>query len=146
MSTLDRPKMTEAELRELRGVCEAFRSNLRGRIAISRFKLDVVRDSAVLESIVLVDRAAVHAGRNPARSRLGTRAVMTVPIRDEDGIVASVTVEDSSRPFYPASARDDIERVGGLYAPMVRACLHSGGGWPARRPPRGAVPTARHDR
>lgn len=117
-------------MRELRGVCEAFRSALRSEIRISRFRLDVLCLGSDQRSVVLVE------GQQPGNDRrvaLCRPAVMTTPVRDARGVVASVTIEDDSRAFLPASARDEIERVATIYAPMVRACLHAGGSWPRQQ-------------
>lgn len=119
--------MNDAELRELRGVCEAFRSAVRAKMRISRFRLDVLGPGAGRHSVLLVEGSRPGIDRRVVRCR---PAVMTIPVRDTRGLVASVTIEDDSRPFLPASGRDEIERVATIYAPMVRACLHAGGSWP----------------
>lgn len=131
--------MSDAELRELRGVCEAFRSALRSKMRISRFRMNVLCPGADQHSVLLVEGQQRGSDR-----RLPPRrpAVMTTPIRDARGLVASITIEDDSRAFLPASARDEIERVATIYAPMVRACLHAGGSWPQQKAPRDGQPGA----
>lgn len=131
--------MSDAELRELRGVCEAFSSALRSKMRISRFRLDVLCLGADQHSVLLVERQQPEIERRVARCR---PAVMTIPVRDARGVVASITIEDDSRAFLPASARDEIERVATVYAPMVRACLHAGGSWPQQNASRVGRPGA----
>lgn len=114
-------------MRELRGVCEAFRSALRSKMRISRFRLDVLCLGSDQRSVLLVEGQQPGIDRRVARCR---PAVMTILVRDARGVIASITIEDDSRAFLPASARDEIERVATVYAPMVRACLHVGGSWP----------------
>ncbi|MBI2323728.1 MAG: hypothetical protein HYU87_02020 [Chloroflexi bacterium] len=121
--------MSDAELRELRGVCEAFRSVLCSRMRISRFRLEVLCPGADQHSVLLVEGRIESAGIQ-RRVPLRRPAVMTTPVRDAQGVVASITLWDDSRAFLPASARDELERVAAIYAPMVRACLHAGGSWP----------------
>ena len=131
--------MSDAEARELRGVCEAFRSALLSKLRISRFRLDVLCFGSDQLSVLLVEGRPPRSDRRVARC---TPAVMTTPVRDSRGVVASVTIEHDSRAFLPASARDEIERVGTIYAPMVRACLHAGGSWPQQNGSRLARPGA----
>lgn len=131
--------MSDAEMRELRGVCEAFRSALRSKIRISRFRLDVLCLVSDQHSVLLVEGQQRGSDRRVPPRR---PAVMTTPVRDAQGVVASITIEDDSRAFLPASARDEIERVATIYAPMVRACLHAGGSWPQQKASRVGRPGA----
>lgn len=126
-------------MRELRGVCEAFRSSLRAHMRITRFRLDVLVPARTA-AFVLVDDDPRTRGEDHHRAALRAPAVITVPVRDAQGVVASVTIEDSTRPFLPASARDQVERVASVYAPMVRACLHAGGSWPEQKTTAGSRP------
>lgn len=124
--------MARAYGSELRGVCEAFRSALRERIPLTRFRLDVTLSEGRTESFVLVDPEPIPrpdaTGHMPVRPQQ-PRAAASVSIHDEDGAIGTVTVEHASRDVAANDLRKEVERVARVYAPAIRACLGGDATW-----------------
>lgn len=127
--------------RELRGVCEAFRSALREHVPLTRLRLDLALAEGRTESYVFVDPEPVPRpnddGTMPIRP-LQWRTAVIVSMSDGDGALGTVTVEHASRELSADELQGEIERVARIYAPALRACARGKGDWAPVLPGRGA--------
>lgn len=99
----------------LRHACEALRMALAESVGLTSLRVDLYEGPDV--RTVRLDEGPPPAARVPAS--------ISVPLRDGQGLFGAVTVEDTTRSFYPAQALVDVERIGAQHAASLRIAMRS---------------------
>ena len=104
------------------GACEALCDELRRRVGLTAFTIELERPTTPLVISLRTPDIPTSSGqrhdpRAPAR--------IEVPVRDGDQRVATLRIEDSHRAEYPHEARVASERIAAAYASELSALLRS---------------------
>lgn len=99
---------------------ERLRSALEEAVGLTRIRIELQRPDGP-RRIDFVDAAHVLSDDpRHAHLRLEPPASITVPLRDGELVLGSVTIEDARRTWYPPEALGEMLRITGEYAPAFR--------------------------
>jgi hypothetical protein len=112
--------MSEPSGARLIRACEALRGELRRRIGLTSFTIELDR-----RTTPLVISLRGQEGPTPHDPRHDRRAPARIEVDVSDGErrVATVRIEDASRVEYPHEARVACQRIAAAYAPELRALI-----------------------
>ena len=112
--------MSESNGARLISACEALRGELRRRIGLTAFTIELDRRTTPL---VISLRGREGPPNDDPRHDRRAPARIEVDVSDGQRRVATVRIEDASRIEYPQEARVACQRIAAAYAPELSALI-----------------------